>query len=580
MDRKNKTTITKVTATESAITITSLLNEYGFISENATNQTIPLRNQSTTNIHNIVALECNYDIKIDDGIIVSIVEQEMNTRKKYLSLKEQSITEAQHLDFQTFGKSYIYNDTINNQSHEEKLPRHKRFDITIGDRLEIPDYDKDTTSSDGLVNTSGGKIKAINGCIVKVLKREKVVPIILNKVCLGYYYFEYDQNLDMFGQRAASTGMMNTLTGIRSNHRSESFDALQRREELLRSLSNELAKKIDIKFIDANQDLKKEIYYILKYNDEFNSALQSGMSNNIRVSYIPPDDIEHLYFDLDEETGRGISDLNLSLIPAKLWVAITLCNVIGILTRSNDKRVYYVRQSTETNVAKTMLRTIEEIKKANFGIRQIENINSVLNITGRFNDYIIPKSADGQSPIDMEVLQGQQIDVKTDLLSMLEEHAINLTGIPLDLIQSRQSPDYAMQFTMSSSKFLRFAYDRQSAFSAQISRVLTKIYDLEYNTKDRLQVQLPPPLFINMQQTNQLFTTTKEFCQNIVEIMMAGEDDDTKKQLFNKELVLHFLGSYIKIDDINRLYNKASQQVAKINNVKDEGNGDDSGGGF
>ena len=384
----------------------------------------------------------------------------------------------------------------------------------------------------------------------------------------------------MFGQRAASTGMINTLTGIRSNHRSESFDALQRREELLRSLSNELAKKIDIKFIDANQDLKKEIYYILKYNDEFNSALQSGMSNNIRVSYIPPDDIEHLYFDLDEETGRGISDLNLSLIPAKLWVAITLCNVIGILTRSNDKRVYYVRQSTETNVAKTMLRTIEEIKKANFGIRQIENINSVLNITGRFNDYIIPKSADGQSPIDMEVLQGQQIDVKTDLLSMLEEHAINLTGIPLDLIQSRQSPDYAMQFTMSSSKFLRFAYDRQSAFSAQISRILTKIYDLEYNTKDRLQVQLPPPLFINMQQTNQLFTTTKEFCQNIVEIMMAGDDDDMKKQIFNKELILHFLGSYIKIDDINRLYDKASQQVAKANNVKDEGNGDDSGGGF
>ena len=189
MDRKNKTSITKVTATESTITITSLPNEYGYISENAINQTIPLRNQSTSSIHNMTTLECNYDIKIDDGIIVSIVEQEMNTRKKYLALKEQSITEAQQLDFQTFGKSYIYNDTINNQSHEEKLPRHKRFDITIGDRLEIPDYDKDTTSSDGLVNTSGGKIKAINGCIVKILKREKVVPIILNKVCLGYYYF-------------------------------------------------------------------------------------------------------------------------------------------------------------------------------------------------------------------------------------------------------------------------------------------------------------------------------------------------------------------------------------------------------
>jgi len=303
MDRKDKTSVSKITASESAISITDVPNEAGYISESAIpSRTTSVKLNGAQSYMNNPMTETNYTLQIDDGIIVSLVEQEMNARRKLNSLREQSIvTEAEQLDFQTYGKSYVFNDTINNQTAEGKLPKHKRFDITIGDRLDISDMEKDdNTSNDGLVDTNKNKqIKSINGCIVKVLKREKVVPIILNKICLGYYYFEYDQNLDMFGQRAASTGMMNTLTGIRSNHRTESFDALQRREELLRSLSNELAKKIDIKFIDQNQDLKKEIYYILKYNDEFNAAVQTGMTNNIRVSYIPPDDIEHLYFELD-----------------------------------------------------------------------------------------------------------------------------------------------------------------------------------------------------------------------------------------------------------------------------------------
>ena len=366
---------------------------------------------------------------------------------------------------------------------------------------------------------------------------------------------------ELFDERMTSTGMVNTLTGIRSNGRSEAFDAIQRRQELLRNIASDLATKIDTKFIDNNQDLKKEIYYILKYNDEYNTI--AGQTQNIRVSYIPPEDIHHIYFELDEDTGRGISDLQLSLIPAKLWVAIYITNCLGIMTRGNDKRVYYVRQSVETNISKTLLKTINEIKKANFGIRQIENINSVLNITGRFNDYIIPRSADGQSPIEFEVMQGQQIEIKTELLNLLEESAINVTGVPIEIIQNRQSPDYAMQLTMSNSKFLRFVYDRQSEFQNVINRLITNIYDIEYSTRDRISLTLPPPLFINVTNTNQLITNTAEYCDNITNIVMADEQDDILKQKVAKELKIYHLGSYINMGVINDIINKAKQSSTK-----------------
>ena len=271
-----------------------------------------------------------------------------------------------------------------------------------------------------------------------------------------------------------------------------------------------------------------------------------------------------MYFELDEDTGRGVSDLNMSLIPAKIWVAITITNALAIMTRGNDKRVYYVRQSVEQNISKTLLKTINEIKKSNFGIRQIENINSVLNITGRFNDYIIPRSADGQSPVDVEVLQGQQIEIKTELLSMLEENAINPTGVPIEIIQSRQSPDYAVQLTMTNSKFLRFIYSRQSRWQNILNDFITAIYDMEYKTTARIKVTLPPPLFINVTNTNQLILNTNDCCENITNIWMAQESNDVVKALFAKKLKIYYLGGYLNSEIINKIEQEARQESTKL----------------
>ena len=509
----------------------------------------------------------NYNIEVNEGFIKSIVEAEKSARDKYESVKEQSLTE-QYLnemnisegiidinDNNTMG--YAYDNTFNNDiDMNKKLPVHHNFDHTLGDYLELPG---DDTTVDGLIDrdkkSNNGKIKNMNGCIIKKLRRERITPIILNDICLGYYYFEFDQQTELVDERFTTTGMVNTITGLRSNGRSEAFDAMQRREELLRNIAYNLANKIDTKFINDNQDLKKEIYYILKYNDDYNAAISGN--NNIRVTYIPPEDISHLYFKLDENTKRGISDINTSLIPAKLWVSIIITNCLAVMTRGNDKRVYYVRQSVETNISKTLLKTINEIKKSNFGIRQLENINNILNITGRFNDYIIPRGSDGQSPVEFEVMQGQNVEIKTELLNILEEAAINSTGVPIEIIQNRQSPDYAMQLTMSNSKFLRFVYTRQSDFQEQMSTLYNKIYNIEYGINDRIKVVLPPPLFINVTNTNQLIVNTNEYCENIANIMMADEQDDALKAKFAKLLKIHHLGSYLNMTVITDLYNKA-----------------------
>ena len=514
--------------------------------------------------------EIELDVTIERGGISSIIEQEkfardLANKKRGTSLTEQYFAEQGLSEgitsIETDGKAWAFTNTFHQDLEmNQKLPTHHKFDRTLDDDMEIP-KEMDSTP-DGLTDNKSSKKKRINnmnGCIVKTLKRERVTPMIIDDICLGYYYFEFDNDQGLFDERYTTTGMVNTITGLMNNTRNDDFDVMHRREQLLRKISSELADKIDADFIDKNQDLKKEIYYILKYNDDFSQA--AAMHNSIRVSYIPPEDIHHLYFKLDKETGRGISDLHLSMIPAKLWVAIYITNCLAIMTRGNDKRVYYVRQTVETNISKTLLKTINEIKKSNFGIRQIENINSVLNLTGRFNDYIIPRGPDGQSPVEFEVMQGQQIEIKTDLLNLLEESAINPTNVPIDVIQNRMSQDFAIQLTMSNTKFLRCIYDRQSDYEKILEPLLTKIYNIEYQTNDMVKVILPPPLFINITNTTQLITNTNDYVNNIMEIAMADEQDEQVRARFMKEYKLYCLGSYVRRDILEHFISKAKQDT-------------------
>ena len=99
--------------------------------------------------------------------------------------------------------------------------------------------------------------------------------------------------------------------------------------------------------------------YVMINNERFDITRK----NNIGVTFIPAEDIIHCYFKLNEKTHRGISDLENSLIPAMLYILLYLTDIIGRITRSTDKRVYYVKQNVETNVARTMMNVVAQIKK-------------------------------------------------------------------------------------------------------------------------------------------------------------------------------------------------------------------------
>ena len=242
------------------------------------------------------------------------------------------------------------------------------------------------------------------------------------------------------------------------------------------------------------------------------------------------------------------------------YCLLKLTTTVGIVTRGQDKRIYYVKQNIETNVARTLMNVINQIKKGNFGIRQMESMNNILNITGRYNDHVIPVGSNGDSPIQFEVMQGQEINTPTELLDGWKEEAINSTDVPLEFINTAMQVDYAMRFTMSTSKFLRVIYKRQFIVERHFSKIFSRIYNYEYNDNECLiELHLPAPSFLAATNTTQLIANSREYAQQIADLEYT--EDSEEKQEFIKLVIRNTLPTYINIPLIEKFKKQASVNV-------------------
>nr|DAV11605.1 MAG TPA: Portal protein [Caudoviricetes sp.] len=501
----------------------------------------------------------NIELECYTGVINSVVENTMRFEKACQSLNEMSLN---------YEGANFSEETILESAENIRDVVKGRFQKTIKDDLSFEGFDD--RGQDGLVDKNTAKRKTkddkfinVPGTIVKVLERKHVIPIYIEEYCFGYYYIEVDGPYNPVGDYDKMQDPTMSLKGSNSILSTNSMlDQSNKQNTIIRFLANQISNFIDAKFINANQDLRNEIYTVLKYNYDNNSSHM----NKVRVTFIPPDDMEHVYFNMNKDTHRGISDLDKAMFPATLYCAMYITHSIWNMTRAQDKRVYYVNQTVDTNISKTLLNTINQIKKGNFGIRQIENINHILNITGMFNDYIIPRSPGGQAPIDFEVMQGQQVEWQTEFMTSLEEMAVNSTDVPMEMIQMRNSVDYSSQLTMSSSKFLRKVYNRQSKYQKNLTRIFNKIYNNEFDDNIQLSVVLPPPMFLNITNTNQMMTNVNEYSQSVAQLILDPDEQDPIKNEVIREINKYNLGSYLNIQELEDIAHKAKQHVAAATN--------------
>lgn len=471
----------------------------------------------------------------DDGIILNSVNERVVLENKSKIKKFESLTS-------------VFESSLQDKFQkikDEDLNKHPNFSASF-DGLTIPDALR--------LDDSYYKIdKNMSGAVIERLPRENVVPVYIGKKCVGYYYLEFAEDPHACG----FCGGHHMTPGI-TNSQSMSIETSQDQQEIaIRYIASRISQSIDSHFINANKDLKEEIYAVLRGNEKF----EINRSNDIGVTFIPAEDMVHCYFDIDEYTHRGISDLQNSLIPAMLYILLYLTDIIGKITRSTDRRIYYVKQNVEQNVARTMMNVVAQIKKGNLGMRQIESMNNILNIVGKFNDFVIPMGPSGDPPIQFEVMQGQEISTPTDIMEKMEEAAVNATGTPLEMVNSTLQQDFAIRFTMSNTRFLKSIYTRQRITQKFFSQIYTKIYNYEYEENYvKIPIILPPPTYLTATNNQQLFDNQAAMADKIIETHMSTEPEDVKME-FKNLYIKDSLSTYMDYKQIDRLLEESRVNI-------------------
>lgn len=413
-------------------------------------------------------------------------------------------------------------------------------------------------SSDGLIipdnlRKDPDKIdKNMLGAVLERIPRENIIPVYIGKKCMGYYYLQFREDRGSCG----FCGGHHMTPGV-SNAATYSQEMNEDQQEMaIRFIASKMSAAIDTHFINTNKDLKDEIYNVLRYNERFDIS----RSNDIGVTFIPAEDIVHCYFEIDEDTHRGISDLQKSIIPAMLYILLYLTDIIGKITRSTDKRIYYVKQNVETNVARTMMNVVQQIKKGNMGMRQIESMNNILNIVGKYNDYIIPLGQSGDPPVQFEVMNGQNIETPTDIMDKMEEAAVNGTGIPFEFVTASLQQDFAIRYSMTNSRFAKTITTRQRKTERWISKIYTRVYNYEYGeTYSSIKIVLPPPIYLLLNNNQQLLDNVSNQADKIIEIEYTNEEDEFKTE-FKRLYIRDQLSTYLDYDNISSL-----EEQTKVN---------------
>ena len=492
------------------------------------------------------------DIEINKtGVIPGIIAQECNMRRIFsetVSLfGEESLGSARN----AYLSNSLYFKNINKKLKKAAQGGTLEGPTSLADD-GLKDLDEPTKANDA-------EQLEIPGAVFEILEHDRVKPIYINNTCLGYYYIE--MNDPNGGNAEEQMTFTSTLGGMRPRRTARENEAnggtSTQDNEVLMKIARKIAQRIDKKFINSNQDIAKEIYTVLKYNADNN-----GKTTKLRISFIPPSDIIHSYFELNKKTHRGVSDIVKSLFPAKLYTCLYISNTIALLTRGYDKRLYHVKQTIDTNITSVLLNVINQIKRSNFNLRQIENMNNIMNVTGRFNDLVIPQNANGESPVSFEIMPGQNVEVKTEFMNMLEEMAVNQTGVSLEMVNSRYQESTATHLTMSNARFLIKVYARQKLYEPILSAIYTKLYQYEYNTNSIVKVELPPPIMLNFTNTSQILSMSQELIQNIVQMKFGTTQNEQEKLAFTSLLMEYYYDSFLPMDKINEMADKAKAKTA------------------
>lgn len=317
----------------------------------------------------------------------------------------------------------------------------------------------------------------IKDCYVKVIDPLKVIEVKVMDSVIGYYYVQED-DLTSIATGGYNSGLYFTKFNDRVNNRS-----------VIDNLCERIVKQFDRKFLNENAKFKKQIADVINY---YNFSEKKLKFQFIPVEYMVP-------FKIDvNEIGEGQSMIKKSLFYAKLYLMLLLFKIMSIVLYSNDQKVNYIRQS---GIDKNIANKIEEIAR----IKQSRQINimdmfsytTLINKVGSGNELNIPVGRSNERPIETEILQGQEIQLNSDLLEMLKNSYILATGVPQAILNYLNEAEFAKVVEQNNSKMngrvISYQIDLNRPITLMYKKIMKYSTNLDESVIDNFNFTFQPP---------------------------------------------------------------------------------------
>jgi hypothetical protein len=260
----------------------------------------------------------------------------------------------------------------------------------------------------------------ITGSVVKELDRNRTIKLWADGFCYGYYYIDISHK-DTLAEFAINANNTRDSLNLFNNNSINQERLMRSKEEFIYSvLVRNIAKKLDKKSILDNLEFKNTIYNVLRQNFIFTKKIQLLYFSNEEVVHFMPN---------SEETEYGISVYKDILFTAKIYIAVLSSTLMIKIVRSADKRVYYINIGMEKDHEEVINSMMTEIKGRDIRMNDFDDIGRVIRHIGTFDDMWIP-TFDGEKPLEVENMEGQNPDIENDFLNYLKKTFVTGMGVP------------------------------------------------------------------------------------------------------------------------------------------------------
>lgn len=390
----------------------------------------------------------------------------------------------------------------------------------------------------------------VKGCYIKYLDGLRLVPIRLDRRVIGYYYVS--TTMDLQTNSANPNGMVDL-----------SFQNYTRDKNMVDNIANMIIKSFNKKMFEKNIKLKNEIAEVI--------MAHKFSEGKLSFIYIPENEVVRFVIN-EDENGRGHSVLEPTMFPARMYLMLTMYNMLYTLN-NNTTRVHYLKSSgLNKDYAAQIQRTMRKFQSRRITIDDIYSYSGVLNKVGGMGEMVLPAGRNDYKALETDTIAAVENPINLEFLEQQRRQAISGTGVPhLMMINAIDEADFAKTLELANARFLSTV----SSYKIDFNKGLTKLYRLilKYSTdieEDVIQSFLFKFNAVKQQNLNITADMIANF-NSLVELVMSifykksdMEDEQgnpTSKQMYlRRELAKEYLPQ-LDFDTLEELIKRVDVQA-------------------